>query len=140
MKFTYPGLTNQEVEASRAQHGSNAVASQDIETFWDKLLNNLQPGDTVPTDGLLLAGHAEMDEAMLTGESESVKKTALAKSAAPAAAVKQNQLFRAGLMVDGEGVMRASGGRPNPLRPNHEGAAVRRGSALPPATQADGAG
>jgi len=42
MKFTYPGLTDQEVEASRAQHGSNAVASQDIETFWDKLLNNLK--------------------------------------------------------------------------------------------------
>jgi len=42
MKFTYPGLTNQEVEASRAQYGSNAVTSQDIETFWDKLLNNLK--------------------------------------------------------------------------------------------------
>jgi calcium-translocating P-type ATPase len=197
MKFTYPGLTDREVEASRARHGSNAVASQDIETFWDKLLDNLkdpiiiiliaallitvllwmfgyahwyesvgialavviatvvatwsehsneqsfqrlleeaslirvkvfrnghpteipindlvvgdhvllQPGDTVPTDGLLLAGHAEMDEAALTGESEPVKKTARAKSADPAAA-EQNQLFRAGLMVDGECVMRAS--------------------------------
>jgi P-type Ca2+ transporter type 2C len=42
MKFTYPGLTDQEVEASRAQHGSNAVASRDIETFWDNLLNNLK--------------------------------------------------------------------------------------------------
>lgn len=198
MKFTYPGLTDQEVEVSRARHGSNAVASQDIETFWDKLLDNLkdpiiiiliaallitvllwmfgyahwyesvgialavviatvvatwsehsneqsfqrlleeaslirvkvfrnghpteisindlvvgdhillQPGDTVPTDGLLLAGHAEMDEAALTGESEPVKKTALAKGADPAAALEQNQLFRAGLMVDGECVMRAS--------------------------------
>jgi P-type Ca2+ transporter type 2C len=36
----------------------------------------LQPGDTVPTDGLLIAGHAEVDEAALTGESEPVKKTA----------------------------------------------------------------
>ena len=42
MKFTYPGLTDREVEASRAQHGSNAVASWDIETFWDNLLNNLK--------------------------------------------------------------------------------------------------
>lgn len=198
MKFTYPGLTDQEVEASRARHGSNAVASQAVETFWDKLLDNLkdpiiiiliaallitvvlwifgyahwyesvgialavviatvvatwseysneqsfqrlleeasliqikvfrnghpaeipiddlvvgddvllQPGDTVPTDGLLLAGHAEMDEAALSGESEPVKKIAPAKDADPAAAVEQNRLFRAGLMVDGECVMRAS--------------------------------
>ncbi|MBK8535648.1 MAG: calcium-translocating P-type ATPase, PMCA-type [Candidatus Competibacteraceae bacterium] len=198
MKFTYPGLTDQEVEASRARHGSNAVASQEVETFRDKLLCNLkdpiiiilivvllitvalwifgyahwyesagiafavvmatvvatwsehsneqsfqklleeaslirvkafrnghlteipisdlvvndhillQPGDTVPTDGLLLAGYAEMDEAALTGESEPVKKTALAENADPAAAAEQNRLFRAGLVVDGEGVMRAS--------------------------------
>ncbi len=196
MKFTYPGLTDQEVEASRAQHGSNAVASQEVETFWDKLLGNLkdpiiiiliaallitvlltifgyaewyesvgiafavviatfvatwsehsneqsfqklleeasmilvkvfrnghlteisidnlvvgdhvllQPGDTVPTDGLLIAGHAEVDEAALTGESEPVKKTALPEGADPAA--EEHQLFRAGLLVDGECVMRAS--------------------------------
>ena len=31
-----------EVEASRAQHGSNTVASQEAETFWDKLLGNLK--------------------------------------------------------------------------------------------------
>ncbi|MBZ4193753.1 MAG: ATPase P, partial [Candidatus Contendobacter sp.] len=42
MKFTYPGLTDQEAEASRTQHGSNAVASQEVETFWDKLLGNLK--------------------------------------------------------------------------------------------------
>ncbi|QQS55386.1 MAG: calcium-translocating P-type ATPase, PMCA-type [Candidatus Competibacteraceae bacterium] len=196
MKFTYPGLTDREVEASRAQHGSNAVASQEAETFWDKLLGNLkdpiiiiliaallitvlltifgyaewyesvgiafavviatfvatwsehsneqsfqklleeasmilvkvfrnghlteisinelvvgdhvllQPGDTVPTDGLLIAGHAEVDEAALTGESEPVKKTALPEGADPAA--EEHQLFRAGLLVDGECVMRAS--------------------------------
>ncbi len=198
MKFTYPGLTDQEVEASRARHGSNAVASQEVETFWDKLLGNLkdpiiiilivallitlaltifdyakwyesvgiafavviatfvatwsehsneqsfqklleeaslilvkvfrnghlteisinhlvvgdhvllQPGDTVPTDGLLIAGHAEVDEAALTGESEPVKKTALPEDADPATNAEEHQLFRAGLLVDGECVMRAS--------------------------------
>jgi P-type Ca2+ transporter type 2C len=198
MKFTYPGLTDQEAELSRAQHGSNAVASQDTETFWDKLLGNLkdpiiiiliaallitvlltifgyaewyesvgiafavviatfvatwsehsneqsfqklleeasmilvkvfrnghlteisinelvvndcillQPGDTVPTDGLLIAGHAEVDEAALTGESEPVKKTALPEQADPATATEEQRLFRAGLLVDGECVMRAS--------------------------------
>lgn len=196
MKFTYPGLTDQEVEASRTQHGSNAVASQATETFWDKLLGNLrdpiiiilvvallitlvltmfgyaewyesvgiafavviatlvatwsehsneqsfqklmeeaslivvktfrnghlteipisdlvvgdyvllQPGDTVPTDGRLIAGHAEVDEAALTGESEPVRKTAPPANADPAA--EEHSLFRAGLLVDGECVMQAS--------------------------------
>ena len=196
MKFTYPGLTDQEVEASRTQHGSNAVASQEVETFWDKLLGNLkdpiiiiliaallitlvltvfgyaewyesvgiafavviatfvatwsehsneqsfqklleeasmilvkvfrnghlteisinnlvvgdyvllQPGDTVPTDGQLIAGHAEVDEAALTGESEPVKKTALPEGANPED--ERHRLFRAGLLVDGECVMQAS--------------------------------
>ena len=198
MKFTYPGLTDREVEASRAQHGSNTVASQEAETFWDKLLGNLkdpiiiilivallitilltvlgyaewyesvgiafavviatfvatwsehsneqsfqklleeasmilvkvfrnghlteisindlvvgdhvllQPGDTVPTDGLLIAGHAEVDEAALTGESEPVKKTALPEGTDPATDAEEHRLFRAGLLVDGECVMRAS--------------------------------
>ncbi len=198
MKFTYPGLTDREVEASRAQHGSNAVASQEAETFWDKLLGNLkdpiiiilivallitilltvlgyaewyesvgiafavviatfvatwsehsneqsfqklleeasmilvkvfrnghlteisindlvvgdhvllQPGDTVPTDGLLIAGHAEVDEAALTGESEPIKKTALPEGADSATDAEEHHLFRAGLLVDGECVMRAS--------------------------------
>jgi calcium-translocating P-type ATPase len=196
MKFTYPGLTDQEAAASRAQHGSNAVASQKTETFWDKLLGNLkdpiiiilvvallitlvltmfgyaewyesvgiafavviatlvatwsehsneqsfqklmeeaslivvktfrnghlteisinelvvddyillQPGDTVPTDGRLIAGHAEVDEAALTGESEPVRRSAPATGADPAA--EEHGLFRAGLLVDGECVMQAS--------------------------------
>ncbi|MEY6433721.1 calcium-translocating P-type ATPase, PMCA-type [Thioalkalicoccus limnaeus] len=196
MKFSYPGLTDDEVARSRAQHGSNAVASQDVESFWDKLLGNLkdpiiiilivallitlalwlfgyaewyesvgiavavalatfvatwsehsneqsfqrlleeasmirvkvfrnghlteipindivvgdqillQPGDTVPTDGRILAGHAEVDEAALTGESEPLEKTAVPDGGDAAAA--EHQLSRAGLLVDGECVMQAT--------------------------------
>jgi P-type Ca2+ transporter type 2C len=198
MKFSYPGLTDQDAERSRAQHGSNAVASQETETFWDKLLGNLkdpiiiilivalaitvlltflgyaewyesvgiafavviatfvatwseysneqsfqrlleeaslievkvfrnghlteipindlvvgdhvllQPGDTVPTDGLLVAGHAEIDEAALTGESEPVKKSTLPAGTPDDAASADYRLSRAGLLVDGECVMRAT--------------------------------
>jgi len=198
MKFSYPGLTDEEVARSRAQHGSNAVASQETETFWDKLVGNLkdpiiiilivallvtlalwifgyaewyesvgiafavaiatlvatwseysneqsfqklleeasmilvkvfrnghlteipindlvvgdhillQPGDTVPTDGAIIAGHAEIDEAALTGESEPVKKSALEEGRDPAEAAEQSRLSRAGLVIDGECVMRAS--------------------------------
>ncbi len=196
MKFNYTGLTEAEVAQSRADHGSNAVASQESETFLDKLVGNLkdpiiiilvvalgitvlltifgyaewyetvgiafavviatvvatwsehsneqsfqrlledaslikvkvfrngslgevaidqlvvgdhillQPGDTVPTDGLLIAGHAEVDEAALTGESEPIKKTALPSP--DAAAEQAHQLSRAGLLVDGECVMQAT--------------------------------
>ena len=42
MKFTYTGLSEQEVHDSRNQHGSNAVTTQDVETFWDKLIANLK--------------------------------------------------------------------------------------------------
>ncbi|MBK1700868.1 calcium-translocating P-type ATPase, PMCA-type [Thiococcus pfennigii] len=198
MKFAYPGLTDEEAARARAEHGSNAVASQETEGFWDKLVGNLkdpiivilivallitlalwlfgyaewyesvgiafavviatfvatwseysneqsfqrlleeasmilvkvfrnghlteipindlvvgdhvllQPGDTVPTDGLLIAGHAEIDEAALTGESEPVKKTAVREGAEPTAADDANRLFRAGLLVDGECVMRVT--------------------------------
>lgn len=198
MKFDYAGLSDAEVLQSRATHGSNAVASQQTETFWDKLLGNLQdpiiiilivalaitvvltifgyaewyesvgialavviatlvatwsehsneqsfqrlleeaslikvkafrnghlseipindlvvgdlillqPGDTVPTDGIMIAGHAEVDEAALTGESEPVKKTALPAGANADTAGEEHRLSRAGLLVDGECVMRAT--------------------------------
>ena len=198
MKFAYSGLTDTEVAQSRSEHGSNAVASQETESFMDKLVGNLkdpiiiilvfallitltlwlfgyaewyesvgiafavviatfvatwseysneqsfqrlleeasmilvkvfrnghlteirindlvvgdhillQPGDTIPTDGLLIAGHAEIDEAALTGESEPVKKTALHDQANPGEADEENRLFRAGLLVDGECVMRVT--------------------------------
>ena len=36
------GLTEQEVEDSRQKHGSNQLSVQEVETFWDKLMDNLK--------------------------------------------------------------------------------------------------
>jgi calcium-translocating P-type ATPase len=197
MKFSFPGLTDQEVQASRAQHGSNAVTPQVTETFLDKLIDNLkdpiivilivalvitvalaifgythwyegvgiaiavvlatlvatwseysneaafqklleeasliqvkvfrngrlveisindlvvgdhvllQPGDNVPTDGVLVAGHLEVSQAALTGESEPLRKRALESEEAPIDQ-EHHVLLRASLVEDGEAVMRAT--------------------------------
>ncbi|HIL87661.1 MAG TPA: calcium-translocating P-type ATPase, PMCA-type [Deltaproteobacteria bacterium] len=63
----------------------------------------LQPGDTVPADGVLIAGHLELNESALTGEPEPVKKQPLAEGAT--LNEDQNGLSRAALVDDGEGVM-----------------------------------
>jgi P-type Ca2+ transporter type 2C len=67
----------------------------------------LQPGDTIPTDGVLISGHLDANEASLTGESEAVRKTALPKEAKEKAS-EEHQVFRAALVEDGEGVMRTT--------------------------------
>lgn len=193
MKFTFPGLTDQEVSQARAQHGDNTITTQTRETFWDKLLKNiadpiiiillvalvvtlilwyfgyaewyesvgialavfiatfvatysehsnenafqklleeasrvqvkvfrnqklveisinelvvgdqvfLQPGDTIPADGNLIAGHLDVNEASLTGESEAIRKQALTE--AQQQPTDENRMFRAALIEDGEGVM-----------------------------------
>lgn len=195
MKFSFNGLSDAEVQSSRSQHGSNQVASQNVEGFLDKLLNNLkdpliivlivalfitaslwlmgyvewyevigitlavviatvvatwseysneqsfqqllaeasqilvkvfrnghlteiaidelvvgdqvllQSGDTVPADGVIIAGHGEFDEAALTGESEPVQRKSLAKEADLKQASEENQVWRAALLTDGELVM-----------------------------------
>jgi len=197
MKFSFPGLTDQEVQDSRSQNGSNAVTPQEVETFWDKLIANLkdpiiiilivalvitvvlaifgythwyegvgiavavvlatlvatwseysnetafqklleeasmilvkvfrnnrlveisindlvvgdhlllQPGDTIPTDGVLVAGHLDVSQAALTGESEPLKKRAPETEDAPLDE-EANVLLRASLVEDGEAVMRAT--------------------------------
>ena len=196
MKFSYPGLTDTQVQAAREKHGSNAVTAQEVETFWDKFIGNfkdpiimilvvalvitvalsvagyvpwyegigiavavllatlvatwseysnenefqrlleeasliqvkvfrnnhlteipindlvvgdtvlLQPGDTIPCDGLVLAGHLSVSQAALTGESEPLKKM----PSAPEGAVdeEKHKLFRASLVEDGEAVMSVS--------------------------------
>ena len=42
MKFQYPGLSEAEALQSRNQNGSNAVTTQEVESFSDKLLANLK--------------------------------------------------------------------------------------------------
>lgn len=194
MQFNFQGLTDEQVEKSRLENGSNAVTLQEIESFWSKLWGNfqdpiiiilvvallvtvglaalgyaewyegvgiamavliatlvatlseykneaefqklleeasliqvkvfrnsklieisinelvvgdyllLQPGDTVPADGYLIAGHADVNEAALTGESEAVKKVALMTE--NDAVHKENQIERACLIEDGETVIK----------------------------------
>ena len=65
----------------------------------------LQPGDTIPADGFLVEGHLEVNEASLTGESEAIKKQSAVTETALA---ENNLLFRAGLIEDGEGVMKVT--------------------------------
>lgn len=193
MKFLYPGLTAQHVAQQRTEHGSNAVNSQAVESFWRKLGNNLndpiiiillaalaiitglwaighahwyegvgialaiaiatlvatwseysnehkfqqlleqsalilvkvfrdgqlvelainelvvgdqillQPGDTVPSDGYLIAGHLQIDQAALTGESEPVNKSATTDTP-----TDDSKIFRAALVIDGEAVMQTT--------------------------------
>ena len=80
-----------------------------IEIFIDDLVVNdlvlLHPGDTVPADGFLLEGGLELNESALTGESETVKKTA-AEDQKKAAGDEKSEMSRAALVVDGEAVMK----------------------------------
>jgi len=80
-----------------------------VEILIDDLVVNdlvlLQPGDTVPADGYLLAGEIELNESALTGESETVKKTGGADEKHSEAEEKY-EMSRAALVVDGEAVMK----------------------------------
>ncbi len=64
----------------------------------------LQPGDNVPGDGFLVAGHISVNQAALTGESEAVKKSAVLSE--DAELEDKNKMFRASLIDDGESVMK----------------------------------
>jgi calcium-translocating P-type ATPase len=68
-KYSYVGLTDAEVEASRKEHGSNGLPPPETETFWDKLMENFDDPlikillvALVITVGLAVAGYAEWFE------------------------------------------------------------------------------
>ena len=42
MKFSFPGLSDQEVSESRQTNGANVVTTQESEGFYAKLLTNLK--------------------------------------------------------------------------------------------------
>jgi Ca2+-transporting ATPase len=42
MEYNFKGLTAQEVERSRKEHGSNVIVLPDVEGFWDKLRDNFK--------------------------------------------------------------------------------------------------
>jgi len=42
VKFDFVGLKETEVLQARQQHGSNAMTQQDVETFWDKFVENFK--------------------------------------------------------------------------------------------------
>ncbi len=68
----------------------------------------LQPGDTIPTDGILIAGNLDVNEASLTGESEPVQKKFISENTSEEHSERDNHVFRAALIEDGEGVMKAT--------------------------------
>jgi len=198
MKFTFSGLTEQEVNTARIQHGHNAISFFERETFWSKLWANikdpiiiilmvalgitvmlmifgytewyesvgiavavfiatfvatwsehrnenefqklleeasmikvkvfrnkhlaevnindlvlgdyilLRSGDTIPTDGILVAGYLEVNEAPLTGESEPIHKKAGHGGISEDYLAEENHVFRSTLVEDGEAVMKAT--------------------------------
>ncbi len=64
----------------------------------------LQPGDNIPADGFLLEGDLEINESALTGESEPIRK--ISTKDEKNIDEQKNGLSRAGLVEDGEGVMK----------------------------------
>jgi calcium-translocating P-type ATPase len=63
----------------------------------------LQPGDKIPADGNLLDGNLKVNQAMLTGEPEAVKKTP--GDGYPNDLTDHHMVFRGTIIEDGEGVM-----------------------------------
>jgi calcium-translocating P-type ATPase len=68
----------------------------------------LQPGDVIPVDGVIIAGHVDVNEASLTGESEPIRKKALPPEQSEENVAEIHRLWRAALIEDGEVVMKTT--------------------------------
>jgi len=90
------GLTEKEVEESRLKHGTNQIAAQETETFWDKLKDNLKdPMIIILTVALVIVvmlavfGHSEWYEGV--GIATAVALAALVSTASE---FKNEQTFQ----------------------------------------------
>lgn len=63
----------------------------------------LQPGDKIPADGKMIVGMVKVNQAMLNGEPEPVKKIPSSEESKGFDSI--NEIFRGTIIEDGEGVM-----------------------------------
>ncbi|WP_373501895.1 calcium-translocating P-type ATPase, PMCA-type [Desulfococcus sp.] len=94
--FSYRGLGESEVEASRREHGSNQISPQEVETFWDKLQDNFKDPmiiilvvALVIVTGLAVFGFAEWYEGVAIAAA-----VVLATLVATASEFKNEQTFQ----------------------------------------------
>lgn len=110
---TYSEFKNEETfqklqeEASKIflnvyRNGSLQLISIDDIVVGDSVF--VQPGDKIPADGEIVEGSLKVNQAMLNGEAEPVKKTAGAGNIADLN--HKNTLFRGTIVEDGEAILK----------------------------------
>ncbi|MDX9819598.1 MAG: calcium-translocating P-type ATPase, PMCA-type [Desulfococcus multivorans] len=88
--FSYKGLSEREVEASRLEHGSNRISPQEVETFWDKLKDNFKD----PMIVILVAALAVVTVLAVFGFAEWYEGVAIAAAVALATFVATASEFK----------------------------------------------
>ena len=88
---------------------SNSLVEITAEEIVVDDLIDLQPGDKVPADGVLIYGYVDIDQSALNGESEEVHKVPIHSSddirLANKSLLNPNMLFSGSVVCQGEGVM-----------------------------------
>lgn len=83
MEYQVKGLTEEQVQQSRGQHGSNAITQQEVESFWDKLKENFKD----PMIVILLVALVVITLLALTGFAEWYEGVGIAAAVALATLV-----------------------------------------------------